>query len=155
MKVMDLKCTQGHVFEGWFASEADFVAQCEKSLLQCPLCGDPSVVKKLSAPRLLLSGTRADPPEEQVAAPKAQAPHPESDNAKATQMWMALARQVVAHTTDVGESFAEEARKIHYGEKEERGIRGTATPEERQSLAEEGIDVMSFPMPLAVKEQLQ
>ena len=153
MKVLDLQCGLGHVFEGWFASEADFVGQCQKSLVQCPVCGDPSVVKKLSAPRLLLSGGRAvnpdprDPPvslEAGVVGRLAMA-----------DPWLALALQVVAQTTDVGEKFPEEARKIHYGEQEARGLRGTATLQEAQSLIDEGIDIVSLPMPLALKGRLQ
>ncbi len=152
MKVLDLQCALGHVFEGWFASEADFVAQLQKSLVQCPVCGDPSVVKKLSAPRLSLSGSRSDPaepPDGPVAT------EPQGVNPAFTDALLALARQVVAQTTDVGEQFAEEARKMHYGEKESRGIRGTATPQETRSLADEGIEVLTIPLPMALKGQLQ
>jgi hypothetical protein len=66
-----------------------------------------------------------------------------------------MARQVLAQTTDVGENFAEEARKIHYGEQPERGIRGTATREETQMLFDEGIDVLPLALPAALKEPLQ
>ncbi len=157
MKVLDLQCSVGHVFEGWFASESDFVAQCERSLVQCPLCGDPSVVKKLSAPRLSLSGAR-----EAVSMPTTlredsgrELDQPVQQQASAEQVWLALARQLLAQTTDVGHNFAEEARKMHYGESEDRAIRGTATVQEKQSLAEEGIEVLSFPIPQALKGQLQ
>ncbi|MES2950921.1 MAG: DUF1178 family protein [Pseudomonadota bacterium] len=153
MKVLDLQCATGHVFEGWFASEADFIAQLQKSLVQCPVCGDPSVVKKLSAPRLSLSGSRsgpAEPPDSAVAI-ESNTAHP----AAFTDALLALARQVVAQTTDVGERFAEEARQMHYGEKEQRGIRGTATVEETRSLADEGIEVLTIPLPIALKGQLQ
>ncbi|RFO98288.1 hypothetical protein DIC66_06155 [Rhodoferax lacus] len=60
MKVLDLQCAQNHTFEGWFASEDDFVSQCARALVQCPLCGDASVHKKLSAPRLNLNTSRQD-----------------------------------------------------------------------------------------------
>jgi hypothetical protein len=152
MKVLDLKCALGHVFEGWFASEDDFASQCQRSLVQCPICGDPSVVKQLSAPRLLLSSGRA----------VSEGHHDRHDEGVSTtgiptlaDAWLAIARQVVSHTTDVGEKFAEEARKIHYGERKERGIRGTATLEETQSLVEEGIEVVPFPLPAALKGRLQ
>lgn len=72
-----------------------------------------------------------------------------------TDAWLAMARQLVAQTTDVGEKFPEEARKIHYGEQEARGLRGTATVQEAQSLIDEGIDIVPFPMPLALKGRLQ
>lgn len=149
MKVLDLQCAHGHTFEGWFASEDDFVAQHAKSLVQCPLCGDPSVVKKPSAPRLHLTGKRADPePPSEVALPA-------SREQALMQTWLAVARQVVASTTDVGERFAEEARKMHYGEAQERGIRGSATVQDVQALVEEGIEVMPFALPDALKGPLQ
>ena len=154
MKVLDLQCATGHVFEGWFASEADFVAQCERSLVQCPLCGDPSVVKKLSAPRLSLSGAR-EAPESTAERGGSCEMVDERQQHNPEQVWLAMARQLVAQTTDVGHNFAEEARKIHYGEREERAIRGTATVQEKQSLADEGIEVVSFPIPQALKGQLQ
>lgn len=153
MKVLDLQCGLGHVFEGWFASEADFVGQCQKSLVQCPVCGDPSVVKKLSAPRLLLSGGRAINPEQRDPSPVSQESGVGSP--AMTDAWLALARQLVAQTTDVGEKFPDEARKIHYGEEVARGLRGTATVQEAQSLIDEGIDIVPFPMPLASKGRLQ
>jgi len=151
MKVLDLKCALGHAFEGWFASEEDFVSQCQKSLVQCPICGDPSVVKQLSAPRLSLSSGR-------TLSERHHDPHDRKAPTEAparTADWLAMARQVIAHTTDVGEKFAEEARKIHYGERKERGIRGTATLEETQSLVEEGIEVVPFLLPVALKGRLQ
>ncbi len=61
MKVLDLQCAQHHVFEGWFGSEDDFQSQLTRGLVTCPLCGDPSVTKKLSAPRLNLSTSPAAP----------------------------------------------------------------------------------------------
>ena len=152
VKVLDLQCGSGHVFEGWFASEADFVGQCVKSLVQCPVCGDPSVVKKLSAPRLLLSGSSAVSPELRDSLVSRESGR---GSPGLTDAWLTLARQLVAQTTDVGEKFSEEARKIHYGEQKARGLRGTATLQEVQSLVDEGIDVVSFPMPLALKGRLQ
>lgn len=161
MKVLDLHCAQGHPFEGWFASEDDFVSQCARALVQCPVCGDPSVVKKLSAPRLNLSGARAPTVEQGGdASTPSSAPHAGEmaalpHNAALAAAWMAVARHVVATTTDVGTQFAEEARKMHYGETEERGIRGRTTEKEARELAEEGIDVMPFVLPEALKEPLQ
>lgn len=150
MKVLDLQCTLGHVFEGWFGSEADFLDQSRKSLVQCPLCGDPSVSKKLSAPRLALSRSRSEP---QERCDSVDAIPSASDSANTA--WLELARKLISETTDVGSNFAEEARKMHYGETEERGIRGTATSDETHALADEGIDVLSFPLPVASKERLQ
>ena len=152
MKVLDLQCTFGHVFEGWFGSEADFVEQHQKALVQCPFCGDPSVSKKLSAPRLSLSGSRTAPPESDGSTtPPATVPNSPTP----ADVWRALAKKLISETTDVGSDFAEEARKIHYGETELRGIRGTATVDEAHALADEGIDVLSFPLPVASKGRLQ
>ena len=150
MKVLDLECGDGHVFEGWFASEEDFRNQRERSLIECPVCGTASVSKKLSAPRLNLAGFTSED-----AAP-AQATVALAGAEQTLQAaWMTMARRVLASTADVGERFAEEARKIHYGESKERGIRGQATRAETESLIEEGIAVMQFPVPQALKGPLQ
>lgn len=149
MKVLDLQCVHGHAFEGWFACEEDFVAQCAKSLVQCPLCGDSAVVKKLSAPRLNLGAKRPDPLESQVPAV------PVDPNEALTNAWLAVAREVVAKTTDVGSRFAEEARKMHYGEADERAIRGQTSIQEARALMDEGIDVMPFLLPNMLKDPLQ
>lgn len=150
MKVLDLQCSSEHTFEGWFGSEADFLEQLQSSLLQCPMCGDPVVSKKPSAPRLALSRNRSEPQDRNDAPVEA----PAVNNA-VSAAWLALARKLVAETTDVGDNFAEEARKMHYGESEVRGIRGTATVDETHALADEGIEVMSFPLPIVSKEPLQ
>lgn len=149
MKVLDLQCGHQHVFEGWFVSEDDFLTQCERGLVTCPMCGDASITKMLSAPRLNLGGARvvSTAPRELVATAE-----PEQALQAA---WMAVARRILAKTDDVGTRFAEEARKIHYGETKERGIRGKASREETESLIEEGIAVMPFPLPEALKGQLQ
>jgi len=141
MKVLDLQCTQRHVFEGWFASEADFLDQCVRGLVACPVCGDASIAKRLSAPRLNLgsSASAAESPHELVAGagigPELQA------------AWLALVRNIVANTDDVGYQFAEEARKIHYQETPQRSIRGVATRTEAEELHDEGIPVFSLPIP--------
>jgi hypothetical protein len=150
MKVFDLQCAQGHRFEGWFASEDDFQSQSQRALVQCPLCGDPSVVKKLSAPRLNLTTCRTDAQsgvEQQVAGT------PINQQALDAS-WLAVARKIVANTTDVGPQFADEARRIHYGEAEIRAIRGQTTVKEARDLIEEGIVVVPLMLPDSVKEPL-
>ncbi len=149
MKVLDLQCAQQHQFEGWFGSEEDYLSQCEGALVACPVCGDTSVSKRLSVPRLNLGASAARLP--QAPAPADTAVEPAALQAA----WFALARRVIAHTDDVGDRFAEEARKIHYGEVQRRGIRGQASSAEVQSLLEEGIAVQPLPLPLALKEPLQ
>ena len=143
MKVLDLRCGHGHGFEGWFASEDDFQSQHERGLVVCPLCSSHAISRMPSAPRLNL-GAGA-----QSAAPEPTAPSPEQ--AIAQQMWMKAVEHVVRNTEDVGEKFAEEARRIHYGESATRGIRGRASQQESQDLHDEGIDVYTMPMPAGLK----
>jgi hypothetical protein len=148
MKVLDLQCAQSHTFEGWFASEDDFQGQLARGLVECPLCGDSAVSKMLSAPRLNLGAPApqsAESRQDVVTTP----------DASLQAAWMKMVRQVLSSTEDVGERFAEEARKIHYGETEERGIRGQASREETEALLDEGIGVMPLPIPKALKEPLQ
>lgn len=149
MKVLDLRCANGHRFEGWFASDDEFMDQNGRGLVECPVCGDHVVTRLPSAPRLNLSGAKEPPP-----APPAPPKAPATD-ADLQAAWLGAVRQLLADTEDVGERFAEEARRIHYGESENRGIRGQTTPEERQALNEEGIEVLSLPLPAALKGPLQ
>lgn len=151
MKVLDLQCGQSHGFEGWFGSEDDFISQLERGLVTCPLCGDTTITKKLSAPRLNLGHGQA--PAEQ---PRQDVVAAAGDPAVALQAaWLGMAKRILANTDDVGDRFAEEARKIHYGEVEHRGIRGKATPAETEALAEEGIEVMQLALPEVLKGPLQ
>ena len=152
MKVFNLQCSAQHRFEGWFASEEDYTSQVERGLLECPLCADKDVQKLPSAPRLNLGASEPAP------APTAGEKQPmvAGDAAQALQAaYLQLARRIVDQTEDVGERFAEEARKIHYGETEERGIRGQASREETEALLEEGITVMPLPLPEGLKGPLQ
>lgn len=159
MKVLDLQCSHGHVFEGWFASEDDFQQQVSSQLLSCPMCGETSVTKLPSAPRLNLGAPVADTPAEGMKAPSADARSAEQvaalPPASLQAAWMQMVRRVMANTEDVGERFAEEARRIHYGEADERGIRGQATQEETAALLDEGIAVVPLPVPPGFKDTLQ
>lgn len=149
MKVLDLQCHHQHVFEGWFASEDDFLDQCKRGLVECPVCGDGSISKRLSAPRLNLGSGRG------VPSPAMDIERLEGAEQAIQEAWMALARRIVANTDDVGDKFAEEARKIHYGEAKERGIRGQTSRAETEALMEEGIAVMHLSLPTALKGPLQ
>jgi hypothetical protein len=149
MKVLDLHCGHGHRFEGWFASENDWQSQVDRGLMACPLCGDTAITRLPSAPRLNVSGARE--PQAQAAAATPAAPVEVTMQAA----WLRAVRQVMRQTVDVGNRFAEEARRIHYGEADERAIRGIATPDEAEALKEEGIEVMALPMPAALKGPLQ
>jgi hypothetical protein len=147
MKVLNLRCVNGHGFEGWFASEDEFMAQNGSGLIECPLCADRIISRMPTAPRLNLSSQR------EPASPAA-APARESTPPLQTQ-WVAAVRRMLENTDDVGERFPEEARRIHYGEIEARGIRGQASAEERQALLDEGIEIMSLPVPAALKGPVQ
>jgi len=145
MKVLNLHCAQGHGFEGWFASNEAFEAQLVDGLVECPMCGGRDITKMLAAPRLNLGSGKEAP-----AAPARQDAAGQHHG-----RWLRAVRELIASTEDVGERFADEARKIHYGEVAERGIRGQATREESAALAEEGISVMQIALPAALKETLQ
>ncbi len=160
MKVLDLRCANGHGFEGWFDSEDDFLDQNGRRLIGCPLCADTVVSRMPSAPRLNLSAPREPVAVEKAAsgsAPSAsQAPPAQADRqADMQSVWLAAVRHAIAHTDDVGPRFAEEARRIHYGETEARGIRGRTTPGEREALQDEGIEVFALPMPAGFDGPLQ
>ena len=178
MKVLDLQCSNQHVFEGWFGSEDDFQGQLVRGLVSCPMCGNASITKRLSAPRLNFGAANSGPRGESADHPAAQADEAATStqseagragvdgnspalvaNAPLPQemmaAWMAMAKRMMANTADVGDKFAEEARKIHYGETEERGIRGRATRDETEALLDEGINVMPFLIPEALKGPLQ
>lgn len=162
MKVLDLQCSNGHVFEGWFASHEDFTSQHERGLLCCPVCEDVQIIKRLSAPRLNLG---ANPPVAAASGPDAaNGGLVAADTSQMTaqmsveQMqaaWMKMVRHVMTHTEDVGNRFAQEARKIHQGQSPERGIRGQATRAETEALLEEGIEILPLPIPAGFKEPLQ
>lgn len=147
LKVFNLHCDSGHAFEGWFGSADDFDAQFARGQLTCPLCGSHQVTKALSAPYLATGAS-----EKQLAAPQQAAmPTP----AQMQALFVKFAREIVANTEDVGQRFAEEARRIHYKEAEERGIRGVTTKDEAAALEEEGINVVPLPFADLLKEPLQ
>jgi hypothetical protein len=184
MKVLDLQCSQQHSFEGWFGSEDDFQSQLARGLVQCPLCGNADITKKLSAPRFNLGKSAApistaetaatskseatassatastELAAQQTAKPNQtfqspQRPNLSSEAAEVMQAaWLEVAKHVMANTEDVGSSFASEARKIHYGEVDERAIRGQATPAQTMELLEEGIDVVPMAIPESLKRPL-
>jgi hypothetical protein len=161
MKVLNLQCAHQHGFEGWFGSEDDFQSQLARGLVECPMCGSTEVAKMLSAPRLNLSSARDEPRKQQDVVAASGDPMQVQKMEQIQQLqqmqaaFLKAVRHVMANTEDVGERFAEEARRIHYGESEERGIRGQASREETQALLEEGIGVLPLPIPKALKEPLQ
>jgi len=180
MRVFDLRCAHDHRFEGWFASGEAFESQLARGLVSCPMCGESTVTRLPSAPHLNLSASResrADrAPATRSASTETQAnpaatgaegapsgtryrPRdltPEAALAEKIQgEWLKRVRQVIRETENVGNAFAEEARKMHYQEAPERAIRGVASADQVAELAEEGIQVVTLPIPDAAKEPLQ
>ena len=129
-----LQCDQAHAFEGWFGSSADYDDQAARGLVECPVCGSRGVSKQVMAPAV--AGTKA-----QRSAP---APDP-----KMREMMMAAMGEVRRHVEEnfdyVGDAFAKEARAIHEGKSEERGIYGEASPSEVKALVEDGVRVAPLP----------
>ena len=176
MKVLNLQCTHHHSFEGWFASEDDFQTQLSRDLIECPMCESTRIEKMPSAPRLNFGAqrSRADPSKwTSDAGPASDTNTPIGDSHPPPSTDIALAqapskghisvqadflkalRHLVANTEDVGRRFADEARRMHYGDIETRSIRGQASPREAVELLEEGIEVMPLPMSAALKKTLQ
>ena len=147
-----LRCGQDHGFDGWFSSSASFDQQARRGLVECPTCGDTKVERALMAPAV--STHRAAVPAD--AAPPVEAPPPPPPPvpeitgggrmpAQLVSMLQKLRAEVEKNCDYVGPELAEEARKIHRGEAEERGIYGEATPDETEALAEEGIELRQIP----------
>ncbi|MGH6805846.1 MAG: DUF1178 family protein [Ensifer adhaerens] len=131
-----LSCDEGHAFEGWFSSSDDFDRQMDRKLVSCPTCNSTSVAKQLMAPSIATArkkeATRA------LVMDQAQ----KETVAKIRE----LVKAVRENAEDVGDRFPEEARKIHYGEADERGLIGQATVEEAVALLEEGIAIAPLPV---------
>lgn len=170
MKVLNLRCAHDHRFEGWFASAADYESQCERGMVACPLCDDKAISRLPSAPRLNVSKQRhaetrepREPREACEAAPAQESGNVDRPRALATDVaqirmqaqWLRAVRQVLNNTEDVGDRFPEEARRIHYGEAQERGIRGRASREDAEALRDEGIEVTALPVPEPLKGSVQ
>ncbi|WP_211466934.1 DUF1178 family protein [Collimonas silvisoli] len=149
MKVYNLACEQNHRFEGWFSSEEDFLAQSARQQITCPVCDSFKVDRLPSAPHLNLSAAKSN----SAAAGDAHLSSPAV--AQIQQRLQDMARHVMENTEDVGAGFVEEARRIHYREVPEHGIRGIASPQQCEELAEEGIEVFQLPLPIPRKQSLQ
>lgn len=144
-----LVCVAAHEFDSWFPSSESYEAQHARGLVTCPVCGSPKVEKALMAPQVARKDRR---PEAAPVSNEAAAPGPEqvamvSPAEKELRARIRELREELMKTADpVGDRFAEEARKIHYGETEFRSIYGQATPEEAKELAEEGIAFHALPV---------
>ena len=151
LKVFDLQCDNGHLFEGWFGSHEDYDSQEARGLVTCPVCQSGSVVKRLSAPHLNVghfSDAQAMPASSASDAGSRELVTATPESGQLVQLQAAILQQMrefIRKTENVGDRFADEARRIHEGSADERPIRGVATHEEREALAEDGIAVVTLP----------
>ena len=161
MKVYNLACPLNHRFEGWFASEEDCLAQQDKGMLACPVCDSTEITRMPSAPHIgkLTSAELAIPKAESENLSGGVVALTGSDHsqleAQVQAAFLKGMRELMGRSEDVGDSFADEARKIHYKESPERSIRGQTTLDEAEALREEGIEVLAMPMMPALKNTLQ
>jgi hypothetical protein len=141
-----LQCEKGHGFEGWFSSSADYEGQKERGLVECPACGSHKIEKSLMAPSVATARRREARHEKAKTQQAALQPQGLDPQKREMLKQLKELRDKVLHGAEnVGERFAEEARKIHYGETDPRGIVGQASIEDAQALVEEGIDIMPIP----------
>jgi hypothetical protein len=130
-----LRCDRTHEFEGWFGSSVDYDDQAARGLVECPVCGSTGVSKQIMAPAV--AGTKAQRSDDPVVDPKMR------------EMMMTAMGEVRRHVEEnfdyVGDAFAKEARAIHEGKSEERGIYGEASPAEVKALVEDGVKVAPLP----------
>lgn len=146
-----LKCPADHRFEAWFKDGSAYERQAKRGLISCPVCQSSDIGKAPMAPRIS-KGIGKNKESAADGVVEASVPVPAEPNhqtalAASPELLMALREVVEKHCENVGPRFAEEARRIHYGETENRGIFGQTSPEETQSLLEEGIEVMPLPWP--------
>lgn len=130
-----LHCDHDHDFEGWFRDNGDFDRQAERGLVTCPVCGSLNVGKALMAPAVSTARVK-----EKIATGLGNAQR------KIIEEMREMTRKVRENADYVGDKFAEEARKIHFGEAETRGIYGEATRDDVSSLIDDGIEVMPLPV---------
>ena len=149
MIVFDLKCGgQGHVFEAWFGSSADYEAQQARGLIACPICSDAAVTKAVMAPAVAAKGNR------RAVAPRPDTPAPAASGVDMVKMQapveaVAKAQQkLLADSTWVGRDFADQARAMHYGEQDRASIHGEVAPAEAKALIAEGVEVAPLPLPV-------
>ncbi len=143
-----LQCAEGHRFESWFSSSADYDRLAAAGLLECAECGSSEVSKQIMAPAVRTSRARAEPSADAKPEMTAggAAPDPAGDLAAAARKVQAHIRK---HFDYVGTDFAKEARAIHAGRKPERLIYGETTPEEREALKDDGVPCAPLPDPFA------
>lgn len=167
MIVFDLSCAEGHRFEGWFASSSDYEDQKSRGLLACPQCASGEVSKAPMSPAVPAKGNQDRAPvqvevdeSETGSAPVAAAPSPMASGSippevqKAMQALAKAQAEALKSSRYVGDNLADEARAMHYGEKDLEAIHGKATLKEAKELLEEGVEVAPLLAPYAPPEEL-
>ena len=148
MIVFDLECRAGgHRFEGWFGSSDDFVDQQGRGLVACPQCGSADVVKAVMAPSVGRKGNQMSQSSPSGAQCVTKGPLP-PEAVEMIQKLAALQTKALKDSRWVGENFAQDARAMHYGERDVENIHGQATFEQAQELIDEGIEVAPLPFPV-------
>jgi len=147
-----LRCGQDHEFDGWFSGSSGFEQQAERHLIECPFCGSTDVTRALMAPAVATRDAPVPTPPvptqqstQQVLPPSPSGMPAGPMPARLIALLQRMRAEVEKNCDYVGPGFADEARRIHHGEAEERGIYGEATPDEAEALAEEGIVVHNVP----------
>ena len=146
MIVFDLTCGSGHAFEGWFQSAEVFEAQLARDMIACPHCGSTDIRRVPSAIRFSRSKDAGHEATGRDASAKRQAGTAQTAREAVLSLFDQVLSSIIANTEDVGQAFAEEARRMHYLEVPERPIRGEASLEEYESLKDEGIEVILLPL---------
>ncbi|HEX2727455.1 MAG TPA: DUF1178 family protein [Beijerinckiaceae bacterium] len=152
-----LACDSGHDFESWFPNSAAYDAQAQRGFVTCPFCGSAKVEKQIMAPAVARKDKGSVAPTPEVPAPPPVAPPPQQltlmsePERELRAMVKALREHVVRNADYVGKAFADEARKMHYGEIERRSIYGEANAADTKALIEEGIEV--HPLPIVPDER--
>jgi hypothetical protein len=147
-----LRCDQDHQFDSWFINSTGFEKQAKRGLIECPECGSTKVTRALMTPAVSTRDAPEPQPKPPVPVQQVMPPAPPAMPqpgmpmpARMIAMLQRMRAEVEKNCDYVGPSFAQEARKIHRGEAEQRGIYGETTPEESEMLADEGIEIHSLP----------
>ncbi len=150
MIIYDLSCDNNHQFEGWFRSAEDFENQLERHFVRCPQCDSPTTRRIPSAVAIGGLHSQAEQECKTPSSPKISAAGATTTVMPAGEPFISAYRQliqaVISTSEDVGTSFADEARKIHYNEAPERSIRGQASSDECEALQDEGIEILHLPI---------
>ena len=150
-----LRCERDHTFESWFKGSSAFDSQVRRKLVTCPVCGSAKIEKAIMAPQIVnrkgrpsLAPSPAPSPAPAPGAPRAEDPTPlmMGQERELRAKLKELRDHIVKNADNVGDRFANEARKMHYGEIKQRPIYGEATPDDTRALIDEGIDVAPMPV---------